>query len=524
MRPLRPVLLLVLLIASVPGVAQAPPAAARALVDEAQQAVIWWTTGQPYRFWLIRLTPEEVVVKNAPGDRTTKTWTAASKRVKAVRLGSGLTFALHPRTNKFTRYDELTGTFEDSSRLQEEKDTPPPLIHEVAEGIGKNGDEAIRDALRNAVRQAIGVIVDDEVLIEKEDVISNKVLTFSEGFVTRYDELSRQTKNGLVHVRISAQIEPRKLLANLRKAEVSVSSIEGKDLVASAQTRKEARDTATKLLGKKLAQLPNLLEVEVRKPGTLDYDAETQLLTLTADVRVDLDRYLAYSAALESLASKLAVAKTNLVCRTQPCFGNAEHLLCWSQATLCPGLRFGPDLRGNPKTWCLWLATRYDKHASTVRFTAFALDTDVARSMQGLRGQVRAQIDLVDADGKVIQSDAFDPMPKLRWQSYLLGWMVSRPRQSAESRDESPFSLFAAKDGKGQPFAIGEERTVNAYIIPKLVAGLEKGNILYAKGAWQTRQIRIAPDTLKRMTEVKARIVFTPEKANGSSPSSTPRR
>ena len=56
----------------------------------------------------------------------------------------------------------------------------------VAEGVGTTADEAIKDAFRNAVRQVVGAVVDAETLVKNDELIDDKVLTYSDGFIKGY--------------------------------------------------------------------------------------------------------------------------------------------------------------------------------------------------------------------------------------------------------------------------------------------------------------------------------------------------
>jgi len=70
----------------------------------------------------------------------------------------------------------------------------------IAEGTGASPDEAIKDAFRNAVRQVVGAVVDAETVIKNDDLISDKVLTYSDGFIKHYDDVPGSKKiQGTIH-------------------------------------------------------------------------------------------------------------------------------------------------------------------------------------------------------------------------------------------------------------------------------------------------------------------------------------
>jgi hypothetical protein len=526
MRQLRAEFLLILLTLTLPqshvrgDVKGGEP---KVLVSRPQLAVIWLGDRRPYIRWLIRLTPEELVGSVSPSSTSTFTWTAETGKVRALRLGNGEMFAVHPKLHRFARYDEVSGTYVDDVDTRGDESEALKTITEIAEGTGATADEASKDALRNALRMAIGVVVDEEVLIQKEDVISDKVLTYSDGFISSYKELSRKSDKGIVRVKVAAKIEHRKLLADLRKANINLRTVDGKDLAVTALSRKEARENATALLSRKLSELPNLIDVNVRPPGALDYDAEKQVLSLVVDVRVNQEKYHEYLHSFRPLAEKIALAKSSVVLQVQPTFGLGDHLLDWSRGVLGPPLRFGPDLQQIPKSWCLWMVCHCDQNVQVARFTAYALDTDFAESFRPLQGTLQARIQLLDGGGGVIHEDFFDPTPTMQRESYWLGHVAGRPRPypsplaSGTDTAKTPDRLTSLFSATQKGFSVGDENTINAYIAPVFVAGLQNGNILYSKGTWQPRTIKIAPADLKRMKEIKGSIVFKPAKADSNS-------
>jgi hypothetical protein len=437
--------------------------------------------------------------------------------VQGIELADGEIFKVNPATGLFARFDPVQGSFIGESAAQRPEGAR--ALTELAEGTGTTGDEAIRDALGNAVRKAVGVLVDGEVLIKKEDVISDKVLTYSDGFVTSYEELGRKQEDGLVHVSIRAQVEQRKLLANLRAAGVSLGAVDGKGLVASAVTRKEALDTAASLLSKTLAELPNVLKAEVQPPTALDYDVETQLLNLSVAIRVDRPKYYAYADSLAAILKQISLASTSILLQGAPSLGNGDHLLDRSQGTLGPILRFGPDLSGNPKSWCLWLGMRGDERHGTIRLACFALDANIARALQSTRGKFQVEIDLLDAQKEEIARDVFDPLVGVKRRSLWLGWLAPRPRQQvAQFQEETPADLLGAGNLALLSQQINPQMSVNAYVAPICVAGLENGNIFFSRGVWQARAVKIAPSVLNRVTEIHARVVFVPAENSTGGP------
>ncbi len=74
-------------------------------------------------------------------------------------------------------------------------------------GTGLIATEAENDALRAAVENTLGVLVDSQTLVENSILISDEIYTQSRGFVTDYQVISREEINGLWHVTINATVD-----------------------------------------------------------------------------------------------------------------------------------------------------------------------------------------------------------------------------------------------------------------------------------------------------------------------------
>lgn len=124
------------------------------------------------------------------------------------------------------------------------------LISVDAVGYGRTTKEAEADALRAAVQKAVGVFVSAETLVKNEDLISDKILTFSNGFVKEYksETPKKNSQLGLYEVSISAKVFRQKLLAKLDENKISYSvAVSGQNLFAQALTLQNKEEDANKL-------------------------------------------------------------------------------------------------------------------------------------------------------------------------------------------------------------------------------------------------------------------------------------
>jgi len=95
----------------------------------------------------------------------------------------------------------------------------------VAEGVaalipGKNPDkvydEALKDAKRNAVQMGVGVLVDSATLVENYQMVSDKILALSSGYVRNFKVLSQANDGDLYRIVIQAEVAVASIDADLR--------------------------------------------------------------------------------------------------------------------------------------------------------------------------------------------------------------------------------------------------------------------------------------------------------------------
>lgn len=86
-------------------------------------------------------------------------------------------------------------------------------------GIGDDKDEAVKDALRTAVEQVIGVYINSNTVVSKSQVELDKIYAASEGYVNDFRVLRTAYKGDKCHVqvRVDVDTEPNsKLLSDLQ--------------------------------------------------------------------------------------------------------------------------------------------------------------------------------------------------------------------------------------------------------------------------------------------------------------------
>lgn len=76
-------------------------------------------------------------------------------------------------------------------------------------------DAAIEDAQKRAVEQAIGILIDSQTQVENFQLISDKILSQTQGYIKQYTLVSETVDSNLLRVRITAEVALSRLNENL---------------------------------------------------------------------------------------------------------------------------------------------------------------------------------------------------------------------------------------------------------------------------------------------------------------------
>jgi hypothetical protein len=405
-----------------------------------------------------------------------------------------------------------------------------------AEGVGLSPSAALKDAFREAVRQVVGTVVDGQTLVKNDELIEDKVLTYSDGFVKKYEKLSERRADGLTRVKIRADIERRSLVMKLEAANIRVKRMEGKSLFVKAITQADAEKNATALLKKALADLPTLLTAE--NDGDPDYDRQTSEIVLKIDVSADRKAYQAFSQRLENLLKKIRLAEDSQLIKAKPyeIFNRVVPSLWWNKNV--PGF-LGPEVSGSSQ-WCIWLCSFSDASQTSTRWNVYTVDADMKQCLSGLQMASRRYdlendrvmrhggsktvivVSLLDSDDQVVTEDEFELVadsdftfsynPNSQGNLPLLRHFAVRdlPGRTALMENDSRLGVewergFLA----GSP----DRYTANFYVAPFAftVKGTGYGSSFYYRPR-QTykRRIKATLDELKRIASVQCKVAWRP--------------
>ena len=141
------------------------------------------------------------------------------------------------------------------SEKSSQKTVPPKSQKITTTGLGATPSEAEKQALSEAVRQAVGALLDAKTLIENEEVIEDRILTVNNGFVKSYDVVAPARKNsdGVFEIKILAVIETSIVAQALQDAGIK-GEMAGQNFWAESMTKSTNAEDSLILLEAKMPE------------------------------------------------------------------------------------------------------------------------------------------------------------------------------------------------------------------------------------------------------------------------------
>lgn len=186
-----------------------------------------------------------------------------------------------------------------------------PMITVTVEGIGTTDEEALKNAFKEAVYQAVGVYMISETKM-KDDDISDKIYLNADAIVASHEVIVRRRNNdGSWYIKINAAVVKNDLAARIKKYSTNKVSQTG---VISTINKQEALNQAMTSLDLIFQNFPaNIIvaeaigepEVDAEKVVKSDFIALKQKLNISINYRA----YLQFARKLDSLLTPFATQK-----------------------------------------------------------------------------------------------------------------------------------------------------------------------------------------------------------------------
>jgi hypothetical protein len=276
-------------------------------------------------------------------------------------------------------------------------DEPPASsnVDIVASGIGKDETAATKDALSNAVCQAIGQFVSADTLVQNDQLVRDQILTYSDGFVEHYDAVGkpRQTDGGLISVTIRASVRRSKLLEKVKASNISVMAVDGKNLFGEAVTKQEQRAKAADLAAKEFSGAQQAL-IKTELAGKPTYDDKTRVVNATLMVDIDQDAYRKFVQRIEQVLDQTATEQATIAGEGHFGGGQPPGLTSVNEVV---------DLRRSPSP-VLVVCERMSNDLKSSRWRAYALAPEVMAAVRRALEPISISVDLLDEHGEVVDS------------------------------------------------------------------------------------------------------------------------
>ena len=137
-------------------------------------------------------------------------------------------------------------------------------------GYGKTLEDARNDALRKAVMKVVGVFIGSKQRINNNELIENKILRYSNGYVKSYETIGKpeEVSKGIWKVKIVAFVIKGKVEKSLRDNNIWDSNIKSHDIYAEAYTKHTRKKQTYNLLKNFLKEnFPfKAYKLELKKP------------------------------------------------------------------------------------------------------------------------------------------------------------------------------------------------------------------------------------------------------------------
>jgi len=204
--------------------------------------------------------------------------------------------------------------------------SPPParaqeqarLMEVVVTGAGLNPDSAKQNAFSNAIEQVVGVLVDAETLVKNNQIVRDRVLTFTRGDIQEYRVIDSWQKDGLHFARIRARVVVGKLAERLTAQKIAVREVPGDLLVRQVKfdlrNEKDAKEVFAKLMAG--FRMEQLVKVEiVGKPEMVSKDDSHAKLRVTVKLSPDLVKWNALANDLRPFLVKVSTQRSAIKCQ-----------------------------------------------------------------------------------------------------------------------------------------------------------------------------------------------------------------
>ena len=239
---------------------------------------------------------------------------------------NAITILLLISVNCFALTGEVSLGGGQSNQPQEQENPAASQKKITVTSVGESPTAAEKQAITDAVRQAVGAYIDSNTIVQNEEVIRDRILSVSDGFVKEYKPTApaHKREDGLYEITIEATVETKKVVQALKENNIISGEVAGQNLWAEASTKVMNAQDAVTMLETKIPELIKSVvtitpldkdgkpfitkdasgkEMPNTAPAVVDSDASTGEATLTWYFEMGVDKSY-YAETLFPLVNK----------------------------------------------------------------------------------------------------------------------------------------------------------------------------------------------------------------------------
>ena len=193
------------------------------------------------------------------------------------------------------------------------------LVEVVATGHGSTVREAKKAALRAAVEQVVGTMIDATTLVENDELIEDEILTYAPGMVEKSIDIGepKKSEDGFFTVKIKATVKKGKLEEKLRAASAVSVALDGQDLFARMTAAQDNLADAEAMIEDVLSKNTSCIVAEI-VPGAngtspIDFDPKTEEIFASVRVRLDQAKYRQFAGEVLEKLTPMAEKAINIM-------------------------------------------------------------------------------------------------------------------------------------------------------------------------------------------------------------------
>jgi hypothetical protein len=190
-------------------------------------------------------------------------------------------------------------------------DTVQRLADVWSEGVGSTEEEARKEALRQAVAKVVGTLVVAGEEVKNDTLIDQKILTYTDGYVERYDTLKTTPEpGGRYRVKIHAWVRAGKLTKALADNAIQVREIDARSLQGKSETIAEQSKSASDLVMNLFDGFPEkVLTAEPLEPQVIKSEGALTTFEIPVRIRLDANRWAAWVAEARRILDPISTKK-----------------------------------------------------------------------------------------------------------------------------------------------------------------------------------------------------------------------